>query len=116
MPGWTGHSGQRPAASLSCRGSSSPKFPGLPPLASPPLSRIWAGSMLGSEPPPRPDLPRLPLQGTWETHWGAKTHRCRQALQAPNSQFGLDAVTGRKGWAPLGSSIPSPSPPNTLLL
>ena len=72
LPGWRGRRGKRRAALLSCRGSSSPKFPGSLPRPAHPCpawSRTpgWtlASARTAAPPPsPRRDLRKLPFQGT----------------------------------------------------
>lgn len=112
-PGWRGRRGRRRAALLSCRGSSSPKFPGSLPRPDhprPAWSRNpgWAGATARtpragtSESCPFRVLRQNPL-GCQDAH----------AARSPNGQCGLGKVTKGKGCAPLDSPLLH-TPPNSL--
>ena len=98
-PGWRGRRGRRRAALLSCRGSSSPKFPGSLPRPDHPPVRLGAGIPAGPVQLPEPPAPgpqKAALSGHFgKTHWDAKMH------MPPG------APTGNVGWAksPRGKDV-----------
>lgn len=104
-----GGRGKRRAALLSCRGSSSPKFPGSRPRPArprPAWSRApgWTpciGPSRSSPPSLRGDLRKLPFLGTWGKPTGVPRRTDAARNRPLNSGCGLGSVHKGKGCAPL---------------
>lgn len=106
-PGWPQRPPGRPAALLSCRGSSSPKFPGsLPGLLACPAA--WSRNPGGGTPkpnaPPLRDPPKAPSRPP-----GDNPLRCQDTQMPPGpgppTLSSRRTVTKRQGCVPLGSPL-----------